>query len=243
MSTSELLRRTPLSAKIDILGKSQLFSRLPAADLEKIAGYMHTRHVRREEPIFLKGDPGSGLMAVLAGTVKITTSAPDGGEMILNLMRPGDIFGEIALLDGRERTADAIAMTDVDLLVIHRRDFLAYLSTHPAVALDVIDVLCQRLRHTSERMEDLMFLEVEERLAKTLVHLAKEKGGRMTPDQETVIAITQKDLGKFVRLSRESTNRQLRAWENDRIVRIVKGGIIIADPRKLHQRARLDPDA
>jgi CRP-like cAMP-binding protein len=93
---------------------------------------------------------GTGLMGILAGAVKISVSSADGREIVLTTLCEGDIFGEIALLDAHPRTADAIAMTDCELMVIERRDFIPFLHSQPDVTIQIIEILCSRLRRTTE---------------------------------------------------------------------------------------------
>src|SRR5262245_14341894 len=127
---------------------------LPPAATGHCGPYMKTRRVARGNTIFAKGDPGTGLMGVLAGTVKVSVASAEGKDIVLNLFHEGEVFGEIALLDGRPRTADAVAMSDCELVVIERRDFVPFLSSHPDVMLKFIEILCSRLRRTSEQVQD-----------------------------------------------------------------------------------------
>jgi CRP-like cAMP-binding protein len=144
--------------KLSLLRNHSLFRDLPPAVIEHLGSYMKTRRVARGNTIFAKGDPGTGLMGVLAGTVKVSVASAEGKDIVLNLFHEGEVFGEIALLDGRPRTADAIAMSDCELVVIERRDFVPFLSSHPDVMLKFIEILCSRLRRTSEQVQDITTL-------------------------------------------------------------------------------------
>src|SRR4051795_7773335 len=104
-----------------VLRDHPLFGGLGAVGIYRLAAYAHTKSVPAGSPIFAKGDPGSSLFAVCSGTVKISNRSPEGKDAVFNLINPGEIFGEIALLDGRPRTADAVAMADCELMVIDRR--------------------------------------------------------------------------------------------------------------------------
>src|SRR5262250_2531932 len=163
--------------KLSLLRNHSLFRDLPAAVIEHLGSYMKTRKAARGTTIFAKGDPGSGLMGVLAGTVKVSVASADGKDIVLNLFHEGEIFGEIALLDGRPRTADATAMSNCELIVIERRDFVPFLTNHPDVTLKFIEILCARLRHTSEQVQDVTFLNLPARLAKTLMLLTADRDG------------------------------------------------------------------
>src|SRR3954470_5879451 len=160
--------------RLSLLRNHPLFQDLPGPVIEHLGSYMKTRKVARGATIFAKGDPGTGLMGVLTGSVKVSVASAEGKDIVLNIFREGEIFGEIALLDGRPRTADAIAMSDCELIVIERRDFIPLIRTRPDVALRLIEVLCARIRHTSEQVEDVLFLDAPARLAKTLLWLTKD---------------------------------------------------------------------
>ncbi len=158
---------------------------------------------------------------------------------MFNLLGKGDIFGEIALLDGHPRTADAIAVTDCDLFVIERRDFLPLLREEPDISLKIIELLCGRLRRTTDQAESLMFLNLSSRLAKTLLQLST------TSDDASArrVTITQRDLANIIGMSRESTNRQLRDWERNKWVRLERGGILLTSVDDLTCIAEGDSDA
>ena len=208
--------------KLSLLRSHPLFRDLPPAVIEHLGSYMKTRRVARGTTIFAKGDPGSGLMGVLAGAVKVSVASADGKDIVLNVFREGDIFGEIALLDGRPRTADATAMSDCELIVIERRDFVPFLSSQPDVMLKFIEILCSRLRRTSEQVQDITFLNLPTRLAKTLLQLTGGVQGSATPSKAT---ITQREISQMIGMSRESTNKQLRAWAKRGWIRLERGGV------------------
>ena len=200
-----------------------LFREFPPAVIENLGTYMTRRSVRRGATIFAKGDAGTALIAVLWGSVKISVST-SGHEAVLNIINPGQAFGEIALLDGRPRTADAVAMTDCELMVIDRRDVIPVLRREPDVALKLIETLCARIRRTSEQVEDLMYLSLPARLAKTLLELT---GGLEVLTTQRNVRITQQNLSNIIGMSRESTNKQLRAWQERKWVRLERGGIVL----------------
>jgi CRP-like cAMP-binding protein len=207
---------------LSLLRSHPLFRDLPPAVIEHLGSYMKTRRVARGTTMFAKGDPGSGLMGVLAGAVKVSVASADGKDIVLNVFREGDIFGEIALLDGRPRTADATAMSDCELIVIERRDFVPFLSSQPDVMLKFIEILCSRLRRTSEQVQDITFLNLPTRLAKTLLQLTGGVQGSATPTKAT---ITQREISQMIGMSRESTNKQLRAWAKRGWIRLERGGV------------------
>ena len=214
--------------KLSLLRSHALFRDLPPAVIDHLGSYMKTRRLTRGTTIFTKGDPGTGLMGVLAGTVKVSVASADGKDIVLNIFHEGDVFGKIALLEGRPRTADATAMADCELIVIERRDFVPFLSSQPDVMLKFIEILCSRLRHTSEQVQDITFLNLPTRLAKTLLQLTTgEEGSRRKA------AITQREISQMIGMSRESTNKQLRAWAKRGWIRLERGGVGVTAPDKL----------
>jgi CRP/FNR family cyclic AMP-dependent transcriptional regulator len=216
--------------KLSLLRNHPLFQDLPPAVIEHLGSYMKTRRAARGATIFAKGDPGSGLMGVLTGSVKISVASADGKDIVLNIFREGEVFGEIALLDGRPRTADATAMSACELVVIERRDFVPFLSSHPDVTLKFIEILCSRLRRTSEQVQDVTFLNLPTRLAKALLQLTSAEDGSPLRGKVT---ITQREISQIIGRSRESTNKQLRAWAKRGWVRLERGGVSVIAPGKL----------
>jgi len=215
-----------------VLRYSALFARLPDDEIDAILKHAAIRRYAANAQIICKGDPGSTMMAVLRGRVVITVLSSEGKEIILNIINEGEIFGEIALLDGKERTADATAMTDCELLVVARRSFLPLLE-RPVIARELLNVLCERLRRTTEQLEDVLFLDVEARIAKILLRFA-EAGGAPQPGARVVLGMSQRELGNLVGASREKVNRRLRAWRLAGIIAIEKGTIFIRDSAALH---------
>lgn len=213
-----------------------LFGALSAEAITRLASYAHNKAVPAGSPIFAKGDAGNSLFAVCAGTVKVSNQSADGKDAIFNLINAGEIFGEVALLDGQPRTADARALTDCELMVIERRDFIPLVKSEPDIALKLIEVLCARLRRTSEQVEDVLFLNLSARLAKTLLSLKERSppGGR--------VRITQREIGQIIGISRESTNKQLRIWQEDKWIRLERGGVVVLAPDKLAEIAEEGAD-
>ena len=224
--------------KLGLLRHHPVFGGLDAEHLERLTTYATTRTYPRGTTLFTKGDPGTSLFAVCSGTIRIGVPSPDGRDAVFNLIREGEIFGEIALLDGQPRTADATAMTNCELMVIDRRDFVALVRSQPEIALKIIEVLCARVRRTSQQVEDVLFLDLPGRLAKQLLrlHSAEQAAGR------NKVSMTQRELGQMIGMSRESTNKQLREWEQRHWVRLERGGIVVLAPDALAAVATASSD-
>jgi CRP/FNR family transcriptional regulator, cyclic AMP receptor protein len=224
-----MLSHHPHVDKLALLRRHPVFGVLDAAHLEGLCTYATTRTYPRNTTVFSKGDPGTSLFAVLSGIIRIGVPSPDGRDAVFNLIREGEIFGEIALLDGQPRTADATAMTNCEVMAIDHSDFVALVCSQPEIALKIIEVLCARVRRTSQQVEDVLFLDLPGRLAKALLRLdsVEKSAGRGK------VSMTQRELGQMIGMSRESTNKQLREWEERRWVRLERGGIVVLAPEAL----------
>jgi CRP/FNR family cyclic AMP-dependent transcriptional regulator len=230
MPTRRLLdERNAIDKRILLYGHP-IFGGLPRKLVEMLAAKATVRAFRRDITIFSKGDEGTGLYAVMSGTVKISSSSIDGREAVFNLIHAREIFGEIALLDGRSRTADAVAMTDCNLMMIDRRDFIPIVHEQPEVAIRLVELLCTRLRQTSEQYEEIMFLDFPGRLAKTLLRLAAKIGAASGRKD---VAITQREISNFLGRSRETTNKQLRVWARQGVVALKRGRVLVLQPEWL----------
>ena len=222
--------RASASGKLSVLRKHPYFADLKPDAFDQLCRY--TKHVmlKRGPSIASKGDPGNSLFAVISGTVKISVSSPDGRNAILNLIGPGEIFGEVAVLDGQSRTADAIANTSCELFIIDRRDFIPFVRSQPELAMKFIELLCARLRWTSDQVEQVILQDLPGRLASALLRLTERhksgQGGR-------TIAVTQQEISEMVGMTRESINKQLRAWAARDWVRLEHGAIVVLKPEPL----------
>jgi CRP/FNR family cyclic AMP-dependent transcriptional regulator len=223
-----------------LLLSSPLFDALPREALDDILHQSTERYVRRGQTVFQKDDEGSYMVAVLSGRIRISANSPEGREVTLNMIDAGEVFGEIALLDGKPRSADATAIEDSALIMVERRHFLPYLTSNRDVVLRVIDVLCERLRDTSETVGNFAMLDLPGRLARKLLNLAAEYGNSANGWIRLEIRLSHTDLGRFVGGSRETVNKQMRAWEEAGIVTREAGKIALCKPAVLRRIAGHD---
>jgi CRP-like cAMP-binding protein len=226
--------RSGLSGKLSVLRKHPIFADLAPEALDQLCRYAKHVTLKRGALIASKGDRGNSLYAVVSGTVKISTSSPDGRNAILNMIGPGEIFGEIAVLDDAPRSADATANTNCELFVIDRRDFLPFVRSQPELAMKFIELLCARLRRTSEQVEQIILQNLPGRLASALLGLTEKE--KLGTDGRT-IAITQQEISEMVGMTRESINKQLRAWAARDWVRLEHGAIVVLDAPALRELA------
>src|SRR3979411_2728063 len=177
-----------------ILKMNPMFADLGTEELQRISSLCHTRNLNLGEMLFQKGDAGDALFGVRRGQIRIETGATDGSRLTLNFLGPGDVFGEVAVLDGQTRSADAAAGETTELFVLRREDFLAHLEREPRVAIKLIQLLCQRIRWQSERMEESVLQPLPVRLARRLCALAADFGSE--------VHISQAYLAERRRMSR-----------------------------------------
>lgn len=193
-----------------VLKANRLLRDLPDSALTKLAGLSSRRSVRKGARIFAQGDPGDSLLGLISGKVRISAMTSGGKEVFLNILESGDSFGEIAVLDGQARTASADAIEDSLLFVIQRADLLALIAREPKLATHLIQLLCRRLRWTSELIEEAAFLPVAGRLARRLLRLIEEHGHRSVDG--VTLHLSQADLAGFLSVSRQIVNQHLQVW-------------------------------
>jgi CRP/FNR family cyclic AMP-dependent transcriptional regulator len=218
---------THLSPKA-VLRHNYLFRGLSDATLDGVAALAVKRTYYKGSVIFSQGDRGDALFGVASGRVRISASASGGREVFLNIMEPGDTFGEIAVMDGRPRTANAVALDTASLLVIQRTDFLPFLEREPRLALHLLKLMCERLRWTSELVEESAFMAGPARLAKRLLILATLHG-RAARVGQLELRISQAELARFLGISRQIVNQHLSDWRRLGWVEVGRTQIIIRD--------------
>jgi len=217
-----------------ILETVPLFARLSAEELADLSTRLRRRRYARGETLFLEGDPGTSLCIVETGRLKLSLTSVEGREIILQLFGPGDVFGELALLDGAPRSANAVAVEASDVLLLARDEFLRFLEHHPQLSLVLLSTLSHWLRRLTTQMQDAAFLDVPARLARTILRLATTPAGangeRVTP------SLTQSDLAGMVGTTRETLNKWLGFYEDQGLIRRAKHQIVVLHPDKLRSR-------
>jgi len=228
-------KRSPGLSADALLRRNYMFRGLPERTLQRIAARVGRRLYQKGAVIFSQGDPGDALYGVASGRVRISASGAGGREVFLNIMEPGDTFGEIAVMDGLPRTAGATALERTTLIVLKRVDFIALVEQEPRLALHLLKLLCERLRWTSELVEESALLSGPSRLAKRLLILAEQHGRPADPGEghELEMRISQAELAHFLGISRQIVNQHLGDWAKSGWVRLGRGRIVIADPAAL----------
>lgn len=226
---------TTLAGKM-MLQRSPLFRGLAPASLEQVAALATQRSYREGETICRQGDPGDALYGIVSGRIRISTGDADGREIFLNIMVPGDTFGEIALLDGGTRTASAIAMEKCELVALRRDHLMALLAREAAVALELLRLCGERLRWTSGLLEDAALLDAPARLAKRLLSLGQLHGRKTA--RGVTLRISQEDLASFLGVSRQAVNQQLQAWKARGWVDLGRGRVTVLDAGAIQNATR-----
>lgn len=221
------------------LAKNAVLSMLSPSELDHVIGFATVSRYASGEIIFRKGDAADSMMLVAGGHVKIRSLGTDGREAVLAVFGSGDILGEMAILDSRPRSADAVAVSDTELMVIQRRDFIPYLERNPQLAVRMLALLCGRLRQTNEMVEDRMLIAFPARLAKALLRLAHLEGQTCEPGTRLDFAIPQRVFASLLGTSRETLNKQLHTWSNDGLIRLGRRSISIERPDVLQVIAEM----
>jgi CRP/FNR family cyclic AMP-dependent transcriptional regulator len=208
------------------------FGGLPDAALGALIRKGHTTRFAKGDVIFRRGDPGDRLTVIVSGRIKIANLSADAKEVVLNFLEAGDVNGEIAVLDGNARSANAIALEDCEVLVIFARDLMPVLSAHPEVMLEIMQVLCHRLRALSAIVEDGT-LGMRGRVAKGLLRLAQQHGRTSRGGIRLQLTLSQSDLGRYLGLSRENVSRQLRRLKDANVIRMEGPRVVILDATAL----------
>jgi CRP/FNR family transcriptional regulator, cyclic AMP receptor protein len=210
-----------------LLQKCMLFAVLDEKGRHEIAAHAHSRSFAAGQSICRLGDRGDTMMAVAVGTVRVSLPSAMGKQLILADLPPGELLGEIALLDGRPRSANATALTNCQLVILERRDVLPFLERNPAACLKLMEMLCGRLRRSDERLYDIAFFDLPVRLAKTLLHCVRQGEG------ETKLSQSQHELAELAGGTRENVNRCLRGWQRQGILDLKDRWTIILKPDAL----------
>jgi CRP/FNR family cyclic AMP-dependent transcriptional regulator len=212
-----LLEACPLFSGLDERARGELFA------------HAHRRAFAAGARICYVGDPGDSMMAVLVGTVRISLPVVKGKEVILADLPAGELFGEIALLDGKERSANVTALTNCELVVLERRHLLAFLEKNPKACLKLMELLCAKIRRSDERMSDIAFFDLPARLAKVILKYAAQSRGPAR------LSLKQSDLADMTGSTRENVNRCLRDWERRGILERKGGWTIVLRPDALRE--------
>lgn len=215
---------------IELLRRVEIFRTLEDVQLRQVRTLLKRQRFKPGETIFLQGDPGDCLYIVREGYVRIYLLSADGREVTIRVYGGGEAFGEFAVLDGKPRSACAIAASDLSTLVIYRADFMTLIERHVSVLQRVVEVLTERLRYTTLFSKSLAFLSASGRVASALVALADQAS---SAPGAVKLAITQSELASYAGATREWTNHALHDFADEGLIAIERRAITVLDRERL----------
>jgi CRP-like cAMP-binding protein len=223
----------------ELLRGSDLLGRIPKHEIDQLTKRVRRHSYSRGELIFMKEDEGREVMLVASGRVKIVSASDTGTEVIHNLIEAGQVFGEMALLDGKPRSADAVAAADSEIIELAREDFLDILRRNPEAAIEMMAILCGRIRQATSFVEDAVLLDSRARLLQRVKSLA-DQFGKVDGDGAVRIEhrLSQQEIGESVGLTRVSVNRLLSQWRSEGLIKDGRGYLVVPDLDRL-ERATL----
>jgi CRP/FNR family transcriptional regulator, cyclic AMP receptor protein len=217
---------------LDLLGRVPLFAELEADELDRFSRVAVPRSFPKGTRVFHEGDHSDACYIIRGGSFRVTREHPDGRAITLANLGPGDIFGELAMLDGEVRSASVEALSDGELLALPAVDVRGLLARHPEITVKLVAALVRRLRQANERISRQSFQTVPSRVAGVLSQLVAEeapwRGG-----EGVTIRMNQADLAQLAGTSRESVSRFLAELERARVVKVGRGRVTIVEPPKL----------
>ena len=217
--------------KTSYLRRVPIFSMLEPKMLTSLADLTHSQHYHQGQMIFYRGDPGNAMYVLVAGSVELTLPSETGAEVLVARLRPGDHFGELAVLDGRSRWVTAVAAEPTQVLAIFRETLLEFLGQHAEASLQIALSLCLRLRHVTELLSDMAFLDLSSRLAKRLCEIAGILQEASAEPRD--VRISQEDLADMVGATREAVNKQLARLREAGLIQTGRGSVKILRPDRL----------
>lgn len=227
-----------LNSKIWYLQRINLFKEIPADDMEELARLTRMELAKKKEIIFLPGESSRQVYLLKTGRVKISRVSEEGREVTLALLQPGEIFGEIEILEGSARDTVAEAMEESQLCVIQKEQFLSLIRKRPELSFRLTKLIGLRLRRIESRVEDLVFRDVPSRLAHLLIQLSEEYGNPIQDGILLSIKITHQEMANLIGSIRETVSATLGEFKKEGLITFEGRKIIILRPELLKKQVR-----
>ena len=232
-----------LNSKIWYLQRINLFKEIPADDMEELASVTRMEMAKKKETIFLPGESSQQVYLLKTGRVKISRISEEGRELTLALLEPGEIFGELEILEGSVRDTIAEAMEESQLCVIQKEQFLSLIRKKPELSFRLTKLIGLRLRRIESRVEDLVFRDVPSRLAHLLIQLSEDYGKAMPEGVLLNIKITHQEMANLIGSIRETVSATLGEFKKEGLIAFDSRKIIILRPDILKKRIGTTPSS
>jgi CRP/FNR family cyclic AMP-dependent transcriptional regulator len=223
---------------VEQLSKLSIFQKLSAGEIAKLGSIVTRKTYAPDAAVVFEGDPSDSLYVLLSGSAKVHVTSEAGQEKILKMLGPGEMFGELAMLDGHPRSATVTTLEPTEMAAMTRRDFQAFVTSHPEILWKVVETLCERLRKTSADILQMSSKDVPYRLLEALNQLA-DKHGETAADGSCRInlKLDVKDLTAMVGSNRETVSRLLHQYQDEGLIRLEAKGRIVIPSRTALERA------
>ncbi len=220
-------------SKLWYLENFNLFKGLDQESMMTLSKIAVDREIKKSEPIYFAHDPSNSIFMLKTGRVKLTRTSPDGKEMILALINPGEIFGELAIYDDSQRTDYAIALDKCMICAISRDDFNVFLEKNPELNLKISKLIGFRMRKFSKHIEDLVFKDATQRVVSFLLNLAEEQGKKIGEETFVKPFLTHQDIAELTACSRQTVNAILTDLREQGIINFDRKKLIISREAEL----------
>ncbi len=219
--------------KLWYLKHIRLFDGISSSDMQEMEKITRMEEVKKRQPLYLPGDPSSSVYLLKKGRVKIANTAPSGKEVTFEILEPGEVFGELEVLEDAPRSTSAEALDDTLICVIPRKDFDQYLAMHPNVTVKLTKLIGLRLRKIQSRVEDLVFRDVPARLAHLLVELGKTDGVTDKQGIRLKAKLTHQEMANLIGCSRETVSATMGHFRDQGLIHVDGRTITIVNEKRL----------
>jgi len=223
----------PAPNKLWYLKHIRLFDGITPSEMQEMERITRMQEVKKRQPLYLPGDPSSNVYLLKQGRVKLANTGASGKEVTFEILEPGEVFGELEVLEDLPRETAAEALDDAMICVIRREDFDHYLKTHPEITVKLTKLIGLRLRRIQSRIEDLVFRDVPARLAHLLDEIRRNDGVKESQGIRLSAKLTHQEMANLIGCSRETVSVTLGEFRDTGLIRIEGRAIIILQPERL----------